>query len=52
MSPLDFVKNALKLKCFRAILHMTRRDPEILKPEHFLNEDGSVRDGPALSLAF
>jgi cytochrome P450 len=42
------------LRCFRAILHdpETYPDPEELKPERFLNEDRSVRDDPALSLAF
>lgn len=53
---MDFVKNAVKLKCFRAILHdsdpETYPDPEIFKHDRFLNEDGSVRDNPALSSAF
>ena len=42
------------LRCFRAILHdpETYPDPEEFKPERFLNEDGSVREDPALSLAF
>ena len=42
------------MRCFRAILHDPKRypDPEEFKPERFLNEDGSVREDPALSLAF
>jgi cytochrome P450 len=38
----------------RGILHDPEiyPDPEEFKPEHFLNEDGTVRDDPALSLVF
>ncbi|KAI0253728.1 cytochrome P450 [Lactifluus subvellereus] len=37
-----------------AILHDPESypDPEAFKPERFLNEDGTVRDDPAISLAF
>jgi cytochrome P450 len=42
------------LRCFRAILHDPEAypEPDKFKPERFLNEDGTVRDDPMLSLAF
>ena len=38
----------------RAILHNPDLypDPETFKPERFLNEDGTFRDDPTISLAF
>ena len=44
----------VNLRYFRAILHDPEAypDPEEFKPERFLNPDGTVRDDPALSLAF
>jgi cytochrome P450 len=52
MSVVRYVK--VYLRCFRAILHDPEMYPypEEFKPERFLNEDGTVRDDPTLSLAF
>jgi cytochrome P450 len=38
----------------RAILHDPKLypDPEEFKPERFINNDGTIRDDPTLSLAF
>ena len=42
------------MRCFRAILHDPEEypEPDEFKPERFLNEDGTVRDDPTLSLVF
>ena len=42
------------LRYFRAILHDPEAytEPDKFKPERFLNEDGTVRDDPMLSLVF
>ena len=42
------------LRCSRAILHDPEPypEPDKFKPERFLNEDGTVRDDPMLSLVF
>ncbi|KAI0278781.1 cytochrome P450 [Russula aff. rugulosa BPL654] len=43
-----------KVRCFRAILHdpVVYPEPDKFKPERFLNQDGTVRDDPMLSLVF
>ncbi len=42
------------MRFLRAILHDPEAypEPDEFKPERFLNEDGTVRDDPALSLVF
>ena len=48
------IQRDIYLRRFRAILHDPETYPESeeFKPERFLNEDGSVRDDPSLTLAF
>ena len=42
------------MRCLRAILHDPEAypEPDKFKPERFLDEDGTVRDDPALALVF
>ena len=39
---------------FRAILHDPAMypEPDLFKPERFINQDGSLRDDPTLTMAF
>lgn len=48
------VRMNVYLRCHRAILHDPELypEPEEFKPERFLNKDGTVREDPAISLAF